>query len=130
MPFQKVSLPEISWARQALRLEVLAEDGVHQVEAEEADAPEADHAGEGQHHADDRVPPPSRVAEQLGERAQLRLAVALELALARRGLPALGLLEPQEDRDDQQGGDHPDQEHGPPGAADGARLFVAGPAPC
>ena len=59
--------------REALALEVLAEDDVDQVEAEKADAPEADHSREGQHHADDRVPPPARVAEELGQRAELVL---------------------------------------------------------
>ena len=58
------------------------EDRADQVEAEEADPPEADDAGEGQQHADDGVAPPARVAEELGHRAELVLA-----AVARRPRP-------------------------------------------
>ena len=73
--------------REPLALEVLAEDDVDQVEAEEADPPEADDAREGQDHADDRVPPPARVAEELGERAEL--VASLEPRLGSSSSPSL-----------------------------------------
>ena len=129
IPFQNVSLPAICCVREALALEVLAEDDVDQVEAEEADAPEPDHAREGEEHPDDRVPPPARVAEKLGQRAQLGLAGPGDLVLVRRGFPALGLLQPQEDRDRQQGGGEADQEHDPPRAVDLSPPPRAYPAP-
>ena len=83
IPLQNVSLPATSWATQTLGLEMLDEHAADQVEAEKADAPEPDHARERQQHADDRVLAPARVAEELGERAQLVLA-----ARRRSRLPA------------------------------------------
>ena len=76
IPLQNVSLPAICWGAQALALEVLDEDDFDQVEAEKADAPEADHARESEHHADERVPRQRGSPKSSRQRAQLGLAGA------------------------------------------------------
>ena len=56
IPLQNVSLPAtLPAALSPCASEMLDEHAADQVEAEEADAPEPDHAREGQQHADDRV---------------------------------------------------------------------------
>ena len=75
IPVQKVSFPLMKLLRRlgveapagGLGLEMVPENRADQVEAEEADPPEADDPGERQEHADDGVAPPSRVAEELGD---------------------------------------------------------------
>ena len=80
---------------------MLAEHDVDQVEAEEPDAPEPDHARESEQHADQRVPPPARIAEELGERAELGFAGGRRSSSPGGGFPALGLFEAKEDRNRQ-----------------------------
>ena len=116
MPIQVVVLPASDGAREALRAEGLLQHGPQQVEAEEADAPQSDDAGEGQQHADDRVAPPARIGKEIGERAHLLLfGPGLE--------PRFGFLELLEDDQCEGRGRRAGQEHPAPRVRDDARLL-------
>ena len=97
IPVQKVSLPAICCGgRGPWRLEVLAEDGADQVEAEEADAPEADDARRrpGACRRSCSAATAGRRTARRASRACGRARVGRQLRSSPgRGLPPLGLLE-------------------------------------
>src|SRR5688500_10972883 len=92
------------------------EHGAEEIDGKEADAPQANDAGERQRTAHESIAPPSRIREQLRDRAAL-------LAGLRHTLPSLGLLQVEEDGNRQQRRYDTDDKHGAPRALDGARGF-------
>src|ERR1039458_8022150 len=64
------------FAGQTLRREGALQHRAEQIVAEEADAPQADDAGEGQQESHDGIAAPARVAEQLAIGAHLYLLAA------------------------------------------------------
>ena len=91
-PTSTVSLPRISSSLRPMLHVVRAKHGPHEIEAEEADAPQADDAGYGQRQADEGV-----ASASAGSPNSSRQRTGFVLALAPFGngmLPALGLFEP------------------------------------
>ena len=103
---------------------MLAENDVDQVEAEEADAPQADNTRKRQDHPDDRVPPESRVAEKLGRSEPIRTFFDPEPASApAAAFQRSGSFSRMKIGIASTAGARPIEEHGLPRAADLPRFF-------
>ena len=91
-------------------LERLAENGPHQVEAEEADTPQSDDPCRGQHEAEDRVLSPGRVAEQFTIGSHLSACRSALSCSQRSG--SLSLRRTRQGQEGWQGADTNMQRHG------------------
>ena len=97
-------------------VELIADERLREVVAKYADSPESDHAGGSQHQSDDGPSPPTRITEELDQRAGTFGC----LALGNGFLPDLGLAEFSGYDHGQQRRHHAHAEHPSPLAGDHA----------